>query len=75
MPVGYKVWELSNAERQKFDDWMNRILTGHTGTKDVRNERINWSPLSKPLSQYTVGVFSPPEALPYPAWIGRCRRR
>lgn len=55
---GYNVWELSNAEKQKYEDWMARILTGHTGTKDVRNERINWSPLGKPLSQCTVGLFT-----------------
>ena len=58
MLVEYKTWELTPEEQKKFQDWMNRILTGHTGTRDVRNQHINWSPLSKPLSECIVGLMT-----------------
>ena len=58
MSVEYNSWEFTAAEAEKFQQWMNRILTGHTGTRDVRNERVNWTPLTKPLSQCTVGLLT-----------------
>ena len=58
MAVEYKHWEFSSQEQQKFQDWMDRIKTGHTGTQDIRNQQINFTPLSKPLSECMVTVVS-----------------
>jgi D-proline reductase (dithiol) PrdB len=58
MPVNWKDWEFTSAEQKKFGDWMARIMVGHTGTTDVRNESINWTVPSRPLSQATVGLFT-----------------
>ena len=58
MVVEYKEWVLSDAEQQKFRNWMDLILVGHTGTKDVRNEQVNWTPLTKPLSDCVVTLFT-----------------
>ncbi|MCI0858292.1 MAG: hypothetical protein J4N81_06115, partial [Chloroflexi bacterium] len=58
MAVEYKQWEFSSQEQQKFQDWMDRIKTGHTGTQDIRNQKINFTPLTKPLSECTVTVVS-----------------
>jgi D-proline reductase (dithiol) PrdB len=58
MPVEYKTWEFTEGEAGKFQQWMTRVLTGHTGTKDVRNERVNWTSLDKPLSQCMVGLLT-----------------
>ena len=58
MPVDYKTWEFTAAEADKFQQWMSRILTGHTGTRDVRNQQLNWTPLAKPLSQCTVALMT-----------------
>ena len=59
MPVEYKEWVLTPAEQQKFQDWMARILVGHTGTRDIRNQQVNWMPLGKPLSQACLLYTSP----------------
>jgi hypothetical protein len=64
MPVKYKTWELTSAEQTKFQEWMNRILTGHTGTRDVRNQHINWSPLSKPLNDGYPASLEPRKIYP-----------
>lgn len=58
MPVDYKDWVFSPQEQKKFQDWMDRIHTGHTGTKDIRNQQVQWTPLAKPLSECTVTVVS-----------------
>jgi D-proline reductase (dithiol) PrdB len=58
MPVEYQGWELTSAEQKKFSDWMARIMVGHTGTTDVRNQRINWTPPARPLSEAVVGLFT-----------------
>jgi hypothetical protein len=46
MNVEWTEWVLSDAERQKFDTWMAGIMHGHTGTKDVRNQQLAWTPLT-----------------------------
>ncbi len=58
MATKYLDWTLSEAEQKKFSDWMANIMVGHTGTKDVRNETVNWTPLRKPLSECTVALFT-----------------
>ena len=58
MAIEYKDWVFDESEKAKYQTWMDRIKTGHTGTQNVRNERINWTPLNKPLSQCTVSLFT-----------------
>jgi D-proline reductase (dithiol) PrdB len=58
MAVEHRQWVLDESEKAKFQTWMDRINTGHTGTRDVRNQQINWTPLKKPLSQCTVSLFT-----------------
>jgi D-proline reductase (dithiol) PrdB len=58
MTVAWSEWVLSDAERQKFDTWMAGIMTGHTGTQDVRNQQLAWTPLTKPLSECVVTLFT-----------------
>jgi D-proline reductase (dithiol) PrdB len=58
MNVDWTEWVLSDAERQKFDTWLAGIMHGHTGTKDVRNQQLAWTPLTKPLSECTVTLFT-----------------
>jgi hypothetical protein len=58
MKVEWTEWILSDAERQKFDTWMAGIMHGHTGTKDVRNRQLAWTPLTKPLSECVVTLFT-----------------
>ncbi len=58
MKVEWREWVLSDTERQKFDTWMAWIMHEHTGTKDVRNQQLAWTPLAKPLSECVVTLFS-----------------
>lgn len=58
MDVDYKEWVLTDAEQQKFRHWMELILVGHTGTKDVRNDTVSWTPIVKPLSECVVSLFT-----------------
>ena len=58
MAVEHQQWVLDEAEKAKFQTWMDRINTGHSGTRDVRNQQIHWTPLKKPLSQCTVSLFT-----------------
>ena len=58
MTVQHREWALTEGEQRKFSRWMDNILIGHTGTKDVRNDHINWTALAKPLSQCTVSLFT-----------------
>ena len=58
MNVDYKEWVLTDAEQQKFSRWMDLVLVGHTGTKDVRNQTVSWTPIGKPLSECVVTLFT-----------------
>ena len=58
MTEEYRQWVFSADERAKFDHWMERIMVGHTGTADVRNDAVNWTPLGKPLSECVVSLFT-----------------
>jgi D-proline reductase (dithiol) PrdB len=58
MTGSYTEWVLSEAERQKFDTWIATIMAVHTGTRDVRNQQLAWTPLSKPLSECVVTLFT-----------------
>ena len=58
MTTEYHQWEFTDAERQKFDQWMERIMVGHSGTTDVRNKSLNWTLLGKPLSECVVSLFT-----------------
>ena len=54
----YRHWPFTEEERRKFEQWMERITVGHTGTTDVRNDSVNWTPLRKPLSECVVSLFT-----------------
>jgi D-proline reductase (dithiol) PrdB len=58
MQVTGTAWALSDAERQKFDTWTATIRQVHTGTTDVRNHQLYWTPLTKPLSECVVTLFT-----------------
>ena len=58
MSVEFKTWNYIEAQRDKFSTWMKGVSTGHTGTKDVRNQQVNWHPLEKPLSECTVALVT-----------------
>lgn len=58
MSVEYRQWAFTDAERRKFDLWMARIMTGHTGTADVRNDSVHWTPVRKPLAECVVSLFT-----------------
>jgi len=58
MTVTYKTWEFTPAEQQKFAAWIERISVGHTGTRHMRNEHLNWTPVRKPLSECVVNLFT-----------------
>ena len=54
----YRQWQFTESEQRKFDEWIDRINAVHSGTTHVRNESINWTPLTKPLSDCTVSLFT-----------------
>ncbi len=58
MTTQHRPWQFTPDEQRKFDDWMARIMVGHTGATDVRNPAIHWTPLHKPLSQCIVSLFT-----------------
>ena len=58
MPVEYTTWEFTPAEQRKFTAWMDRINTGHTGVQHQRNEQLHWTPVTKPLSESVVSLFT-----------------
>ena len=58
MTSNFKEWVLDDSEQRKYHDWTERINVGHTGTRHIRNELINWTPLSKPLSDCVVSLFT-----------------
>lgn len=45
-------WEFTERWQERWTDWMKP--GGHGALADVRNERLAWTPLSKPLSECTV---------------------
>ena len=58
MTTEYRQWAFTEAEQQKFVEWIERINQVHSGTADARNTTLNWAPLSKPLSECTVSLFT-----------------
>ena len=58
MTMGYSQWDFTEAEQRKFGEWVDRIMSVHSGTVDVRNEQVNWAPLNKPLSECVVTLFT-----------------
>lgn len=58
MTVDYGTWEFTAAEQQKFGTWIDRINRGHSGVQHLKNEQLNWTPRSKPLSTSVVGIFT-----------------
>ena len=58
MTTEYRQWEFTDGERRRFDQWMARIMAGHSGTVDVRNDTVNWTPLGKPLAECVVSLFT-----------------
>jgi D-proline reductase (dithiol) PrdB len=51
-------WVLTDVERQKFDTWMAGTMHWHTGTTHVHNQPLTWIPLTKPLSECVVTLFT-----------------
>ena len=58
MTTDYRQWVFPAGERAKFDQWMERVMAVHTGTADVRNNAVNWTPLGKPLSECVLSLFT-----------------
>jgi D-proline reductase (dithiol) PrdB len=58
MAVEYQDWVLSPSEQEKFKTWISRIMVGHTGTRDMRNQQVHWTPLNKPLSEAVVTLVT-----------------
>ena len=58
MTTEYQRWEFTEAERRKFDEWVERINFVHSGTRHAGNDALNWTPLRKPLSECTVSLFT-----------------
>jgi len=58
MQAPWTPWTLSDAERQKFETWMAAIMEVHTGTTEGRNAHLAWTPLTKPLSECVVTLFT-----------------
>ena len=58
MAPTFKEWVLDDSERRKYHDWTERINVAHTGTRHIRNESINWTPLAKLLSDCVVSLFT-----------------
>ena len=45
MATEYRQWAFTDSESQKFEQWVARIMDVHSGTSDVRNDKVNWAPL------------------------------
>lgn len=58
MTEEYRQWEFTEAERRKFEAWVARIDEVHHGTAHARNDQLHWTPLTKPLRECTVGLFT-----------------
>jgi D-proline reductase (dithiol) PrdB len=49
-------WKFTANWKQRWDEWMNP--GGHGAIADVRNHKLAWTPLAKPLSQCTVALLT-----------------
>ena len=49
-------WEFSERWQERWADWMKP--GGHGAMADVRNEKLAWTPLTKPLSDCTVALVT-----------------
>ena len=58
MQIPWTEWVLSDTERQRFETWMATIRQVHTGTTEARNHPLSWTPLTKPLSECVVTLFT-----------------
>lgn len=58
MTEEYRQWEFTEAERRKFEEWVARIDEVHHGTAHARNDKLHWTPLTKPLRECVVGLFT-----------------
>ena len=58
MAAEYQRWEFTEAERRKFDEWVERINFVHSGTRHAGNDALNWTPVRKPLSECVVSLFT-----------------
>jgi D-proline reductase (dithiol) PrdB len=58
MLQNYNTWTFTTKEQDKFNTWLERINSIHTGNLDLRNSEIYLTTPSKPLSESTVGLFT-----------------
>lgn len=58
MTTPYPTWAFTASEQKKFDAWIERINRGHTGVEHMRNEQLNWTPVTKPLNESVVSLFT-----------------
>ena len=58
MATEYRHWPFTETEQLKFHEWTQRINHVHSGTTDVRNPSLNWTPLRKPLSECVVSLLT-----------------
>ena len=58
MTTDYRRWAFTEGEQRRFHEWVERIMEVHSGTVDVRNEAVNWTPVNKPLSECVVSLFT-----------------
>ncbi len=59
MAVEYKEWVYSPTQEERFEAWVNTIKIAHKGgTTDIRNERVSWTPLEKPLRECKVALVT-----------------
>jgi D-proline reductase (dithiol) PrdB len=49
-------WEFTDKWQQRWTDWMKP--GGHGALADVRNEKLAWTPLTKPLSECKVTLVT-----------------
>jgi hypothetical protein len=58
MTVEYSIWEFTPGQAQKYAAWVDRINRGHAGVTHRRHEVLNWTPVTKPLSECVVSLFT-----------------
>ena len=49
-------WKFTPNWEQRWNEWMTP--GGHGTIADVRNEKLSWTPLKKPLAQCTVALLT-----------------
>ena len=49
-------WEFTPNWEQRWAEWIKP--GGHGSIADVRNEKLAWTPLKKPLAQCTVALLT-----------------